>query len=67
MRQLVLDQRGKVPRFVVFSDAVVNQLEGGEQPYKDDWLPAYKHLHKQWKAGNEQKYLGDVRHALEPF
>jgi hypothetical protein len=51
MRELVLDQRGKIPRFVVFKDVVVNQLEGGNQPYTGDWLPAYKYLYKQWKGG----------------
>ena len=60
MRELVLDQRGKIPRFVVFKDAVVNQREGGEQSYKTNWMPAYITLHKQWKGGqgNDQKYLG---------
>jgi SH3-like domain-containing protein len=51
MRELVLDQRGKIPRFVVFKDVVVNQREGGEQPYKTDWRPAYIKLYKQWKGG----------------
>jgi SH3-like domain-containing protein len=51
MRELVLDQRGKAPRFVIFEDAVVNQREGGEQAYTVDWLPAYINLYKQWKGG----------------
>jgi SH3-like domain-containing protein len=51
MRELVLDQQGKVPRFVVFKDAVVNQREGGEQAYTLDWMPAYIKLLKQWKGG----------------
>jgi SH3-like domain-containing protein len=47
MRELVLDQQGKVPRFVIFEDAVVNQHEGGEQAYTVDWMPAYINLYKQ--------------------
>jgi SH3-like domain-containing protein len=51
MRELVLDQRGKAPRFVIFKDEVVNQREGGEQAYIGDWVPAYINLYKQWKGG----------------
>jgi SH3-like domain-containing protein len=51
MRELVYDSRGKLPRFVVFKDAVVNQREVGEEPYVGDWRPAYIKLHKQWKGG----------------
>jgi SH3-like domain-containing protein len=51
MRELVLDKNGKVPRFVVFKDAVVNQREGGEQAYTLDGVPAYIKLHRQWKRG----------------
>ena len=36
MRELVLDKNDRVPRFVVFKDAVVNQREGGEQAYQVD-------------------------------
>lgn len=51
MRQLVYDSQGKLPRFVVFKDAVVNQLEGGEEAYVGDWRPAYINLYKQWRGG----------------
>lgn len=49
MRELVLDKNGKVPRFVVFKDAVVNQREGGELAYQVDWKPAFIYLHRKWK------------------
>lgn len=49
MRPIVLDDRGKTPRFVIFKDAVVNQREGGEEPYTGDWALAYIKLYKKWK------------------
>lgn len=64
MRPIVLDDRGKTPRFVIFQDAVVNQKEGGKEPYTTDWLPAYIKLYKKWKD-NEQ-HLGYQRHAPKP-
>jgi SH3-like domain-containing protein len=68
MRELVLDQRGKVPRFVIFEDAVVNQRDGREQAYTVDWVPAYITLRKQWKReqGNDKKYMDNIRLTLEP-
>lgn len=50
MRQTVYDSRDKKPRFVVFSDAVVNQYTGQEVSYKSNWVPAYKKLYKQYKV-----------------
>lgn len=51
MKQLVCDSLGKLPSFVVFEDAVVNQREGGEEAYVGDWRPAYIKLYKQWIGG----------------
>jgi hypothetical protein len=51
MRELVYDAHGKLPRFVIFEDVVVNQREGGEEACAGDWRSAYLNLHKQWKGG----------------
>lgn len=49
MRELVFDKRGKMPRFVVFDDSVVNQYTGDEVEYTNDWLPAYIQLYKKYR------------------
>lgn len=50
MRELVYDDRGKLPRFVVFEDAVVNQRTGEEIHYTDNWFPAYRSLYIKYRS-----------------
>ena len=47
--KLVYDSRGKVPRFVVHDDAVVNQYTGDEVEYTGDWFPAYLKLYLKYR------------------
>lgn len=49
MRELVYDSRGKLPRFVVFKDAVVNQYTGDEVAYVGEWFDAYLELYLKYK------------------
>jgi hypothetical protein len=44
----VLDARGKIPRFLVLTDGVINQRTLDSVKYQDDWVPAYKQLHRKY-------------------
>lgn len=55
MRKIVYDSRGKIPRFVVHEDVVVNQQEGGEVSYTDKWMPAYIKLYKEWLSAGKPR------------
>lgn len=48
-RELVYDNRGKLPRFVIFEDVVVNQRTGDSVAYAGDWIPAYLNLYRKYK------------------
>lgn len=47
--QLVYDTRGRLPRFVVHSNVVVNQYTGDSVAYSKDWMPAYIKLYVKYK------------------
>lgn len=49
MRDIVYDKNGRMPRFVVFEDAVVNQHTGQEITYSDNWMSAYCVLYVKYK------------------
>lgn len=45
---MVRDSSGKIPRFVIFKDCVVNQHTGVQVSYTKDWVPAYIELFNQY-------------------
>lgn len=47
--QLVYDNRGKLPRFVIFDCEVVNQRTGERVAYVGDWMPAYLELYSKYE------------------
>lgn len=52
MINLVYDSNGKLPRFVIHENKVVNQRPGEyeEVAYTKDWLPAYIYLLKRYRS-----------------
>ena len=45
----VYDDRGKLPRFLILDDAVINQYTLEVAHYEHDWLPAYENLYRKYK------------------
>jgi hypothetical protein len=43
-----LDARGRTPRFLVLTDAVINQHTLESVRYQGDWFPAYEQLHRKY-------------------
>ena len=57
---MIYDKYGRIPRFVVLKDCVINQREGGKENYDPNktltidginrpWFNAYRKLYRAWK------------------